>query len=400
MTAIYAALRNPRAFAPIAVRYGAERASTWMGGARRDGADGGGLGGLHPEALQDLRDLWDVFVGAPRLPASRCALGLTLHRHTEASLAARLGGPAGAQTVGLVLRPQDKALEVHAIDCGGGVRLRLLDCIRYGYYALSTYQAGVWAHLAAQNPLARAWLIRLEIGDLPSTDVASVAFERRVGDARFTLVPDPHYFGFKGFPWGGFGETIAPWEAKATRFLWRGSTTGAWDLTHATVGRAPRVRLCELGRSLGAVADFGITDVVQARSDADAQDIKLYLQDLGMWRDRIPQHAMGRAKFLVEIDGNANSWGLYTKLLLGSCLLKVDSPFEQWFYDRLQPWVHYVPVAQDLSDLAEMMQWCLAHESACRAMAEAGRRLARSLSFDQEMAGAARAFASSAQVAQ
>jgi hypothetical protein len=106
---------------------------------------------------------------------------------------------------------------------------------------------------------------------------------------------------------------------------------------------------------------------------------------------------MGRAKFLIEIDGNANSWGFLPKLLMGCCVLKVDSPYEQWFYKHLQPWIHYVPVANDLSDLPEKVQWCLRNERASHEIASAGRRLAESLSFDTEMSRATQTFLSVAQ---
>ena len=49
----------------------------------------------------------------------------------------------------------------------------------------------------------------------------------------------------------------------------------------------------------------------------------------------------------------SNSWsGLFTKLLTGSTVLKVESPmgFRQWYYDRLKPFEHYVPVRPDLAE--------------------------------------------------
>lgn len=62
-------------------------------------------------------------------------------------------------------------------------------------------------------------------------------------------------------------------------------------------------------------------------------------------------------------------------------MLKVASPhgFRQWYYDRLDPWTHYVPVAADLSDLAERVQWCRDNDDACQAIAATGQRLAHSM---------------------
>ncbi|MBN9025858.1 MAG: lipopolysaccharide-modifying protein, partial [Rhizobiales bacterium] len=70
---------------------------------------------------------------------------------------------------------------------------------------------------------------------------------------------------------------------------------------------------------------------------------------------------------------------LYTRMLLGCCVLKVASPsgFRQWFYDEFVPWTHYIPVAADLSDIVEKVEWCRAHDQACREIAEAGQDLAQ-----------------------
>jgi hypothetical protein len=77
---------------------------------------------------------------------------------------------------------------------------------------------------------------------------------------------------------------------------------------------------------------------------------------------------------------------------MGCCVLKVDSPYEEWFYARLRPWIHYVPVAHDLLDLPNKVKWCLQNEETCRTIAETGRRFAESLGFEVEMAAAADAF--------
>jgi hypothetical protein len=355
------------------------------------------LGGFSQGQLQGELDFRDFFANPVWLPQGACALPLTLHCHTPENLAVVLEG-ATSQSIGILLRPSMQTLEFHYVHSTGGIRQRVIDSLCYAYYVICTNNAVMWKHLAAQDPAAQAWMIRFDVGDLPSQHGSSVAFERMVADTTSALVPDSYYFGSKGFRSGWFAEGIPPWSKKATRFVWRGSTSGAYDLNRETLAQAPRVRLCELGRALGPVADFGITDVVQARSEVDAEDIKLILQDRGLWRERMPQHVMASAKFLIEIDGNANSWGFFAKLLMGCCILKVDSPFEQWFYKHLRPWVHYVPVAQDLSDLADKVQWCLRHERDCRKIADSGRSLAESLTFDTQIAEAANAFLSVAKV--
>ncbi|MEY3032546.1 MAG: hypothetical protein RLZZ622_1021, partial [Planctomycetota bacterium] len=58
--------------------------------------------------------------------------------------------------------------------------------------------------------------------------------------------------------------------------------------------------------------------------------------------------------------------------------------FRQWYYDRLVPWVHYVPVAADLSDFAERLDWCRRHPRQCREIAGGGQRAAFAMTYDRE----------------
>ena len=89
-----------------------------------------------------------------------------------------------------------------------------------------------------------------------------------------------------------------------------------------------------------------------------------------------PWHAALHA-WQIDIDGNVNSWGLLWKLLSGSCILRVESPRRQWYHQRLQPWIHLVPVNADLSNLGERLAWCREHPQDCAAIASAGQSLAR-----------------------
>jgi hypothetical protein len=77
--------------------------------------------------------------------------------------------------------------------------------------------------------------------------------------------------------------------------------------------------------------------------------------------------------------------------------LKVASPFgfRQWYYDDLKPWINYVPVAADLSDLAENAVWLRTHDEHAELIGKRGRALAKSLTYRSELNRAAHTVASS-----
>jgi hypothetical protein len=57
-------------------------------------------------------------------------------------------------------------------------------------------------------------------------------------------------------------------------------------------------------------------------------------------------------KYLISLDGLTADWQRVPWILLsGSVLLLVDSDIEQWFSRDIEPWVHYVPIKRDFSDL-------------------------------------------------
>ncbi|ESK83594.1 glycosyltransferase family 90 protein [Moniliophthora roreri MCA 2997] len=69
------------------------------------------------------------------------------------------------------------------------------------------------------------------------------------------------------------------------------------------------------------------------------------------WRRGVEREGVGRKrKFLLDVDGNA--WSSRFKRLVssGSVVFK-STIYPEWFMDRIQPWVHYVPVQVDLVDL-------------------------------------------------
>jgi hypothetical protein len=109
----------------------------------------------------------------------------------------------------------------------------------------------------------------------------------------------------------------------------------------------------------------------------------------GLFKPFLPMAEMARYRYIFDIDGNSNSWNFMLKLRLGCCVLKVESHWQQWFAQRIEPWVHYVPIAQDLSDLHTQIAWCLDNDAECAAIAQRGVRFAEAMTFADEMATAA-----------
>src|SRR5690606_24236830 len=94
-------------------------------------------------------------------------------------------------------------------------------------------------------------------------------------------------------------------------------------------------------------------------------------------------------RYAIDIDGWTNAWSnLLIRLHFGCCVLKIDSAdgYRQWWYHRLVPWEHFVPVRADMSDLAEKIDWVRSNDQEAEAIARRGQALARSTTLETETA--------------
>ena len=54
---------------------------------------------------------------------------------------------------------------------------------------------------------------------------------------------------------------------------------------------------------------------------------------------------------ILDAPGNTNAWGLFWRLASGSAVFKIDGEYSNAYIKQLRPWVHYIPISNNLSDL-------------------------------------------------
>lgn len=196
-------------------------------------------------------------------------------------------------------------------------------------------------------------------------------------------VPDNYFILRKGFlTERRLAETQGvSWHNRRTTLTWRGALNGDGILPQLPEDAdnprvVQRARLCLKAQ--------GIPDT----------DIKL----LTPRSAGIPDVLIGTARteaawlgdrYAIDIDGWTNAWSnLLIRLHFGCCVLKIDSAdgYRQWWYHRLVPWEHFVPVRADMSDLAEKIDWVRSNDQEAEAIARRGQALARSMTLETETA--------------
>ncbi|GAA6021125.1 hypothetical protein JCM10207_003377 [Rhodosporidiobolus poonsookiae] len=196
-------------------------------------------------------------------------------------------------------------------------------------------------------------------------------------------------------------------DKKHDKAVWRGSTTGS-DLTQAHARKySQRVRLARLPRSTGQMtmpyapndrpgAPEPVEKLTGAAHDfADEYlDVKFqgYPQQCGdeaacakferefEWDGYMSEEEQNQYKYVIDVDGNGWS-GRFHRLMASNSLVLKSTIFPEWYADRIQPWVHYVPLKTDYTDLFPIMSFFKgspydgrgAHEDIAEKIAMAGK---------------------------
>lgn len=145
-----------------------------------------------------------------------------------------------------------------------------------------------------------------------------------------------------------------PWEKKREFALWRGGLT-----------KSIRLKLCQISSQYPHYLDAKLNVKVE---DPILQE---KIEQEGLFGGKVSWNEFLACKYLPTLDGvccaaPAFQW----RLLSHSLTLKQESEEIQWFYRALSPYVHYLPIKNDLSDLIEKIEWAKAHDQECRAMTE------------------------------
>ena len=148
--------------------------------------------------------------------------------------------------------------------------------------------------------------------------------------------PDFHFIGHRG--WERLIRSIEdhnlPFVDRKSIVFWRGSSTGQ----AARCEDLSRVRMCKIAEGIPWL-DLKMTNYIQICHG------KPYIPE-----NRTKEEDWTINRGIVDIDGNVNAWGLFWRLASGSVIFKTTSQFTNYYISQLRPWVHFVPLANDLSD--------------------------------------------------
>lgn len=97
-------------------------------------------------------------------------------------------------------------------------------------------------------------------------------------------------------------------------------------------------------------------------------------------------------KYLIDVDGNGWS-GRFHRLMSTKSVVLKTTLFPEWYSERIMPWVHYVPIKVDYSDLYDVMTFFVgtpdgkgSHDAIAAKLAAQGKEYARTHWRKEDMA--------------
>lgn len=175
------------------------------------------------------------------------------------------------------------------------------------------------------------------------------------------LWPDPfiHRIGAARFG-SGIGKLDVSWEEKINKAIWRG--------TPNNIGKTKRANRLELVEKYFNDDQVNVSFSIKNLNKNRGQNRDKYeiFKEKGYLRDFVPMEEQLKYKYIIVVQGNDVASNLTGALRSNSLVLTPDFHFESIVEFGLKPYEHYIPLANDFSDLKVKIEWCIKNDEKCK----------------------------------
>ncbi|KAF7297412.1 CAP10 domain-containing protein [Mycena indigotica] len=171
------------------------------------------------------------------------------------------------------------------------------------------------------------------------------------------------------------------WKSKKPIAYWRGMSNGG-HIYGENYRRFSRFRLVELSRAYPDLIDARLTRFAETQCTTEDCDRDQIIEEYNITGDA-PREDVYQYKYALDVDGNSFS-GRYLGLLRSGSLVFKSTAFEEYFSDWLRPFVHFIPVRPDLSDLAAKVAWARTNDQEARRIQQRGWEFATQVMTDRQ----------------
>lgn len=173
------------------------------------------------------------------------------------------------------------------------------------------------------------------------------------------------------------------WEDKIPIAIFRGSATGSIELEYNQ-----RLQISKLDNEW-KITKPGLIDAgIVSWNSRDKIDSHYYINyikpqemnKMGIFlKEKIPMNEQIKYKYILNIDGHSKPNRTSYLLQSSSLMLVVESKYVIgnicWYSELLKPFIHYIPIKYDLSDLEEKIIWCRNNDEKCKLIVQNAKQL-------------------------
>lgn len=213
------------------------------------------------------------------------------------------------------------------------------------------------------------------------TDVPVLCFSKNIQDRSSVLIPDcealSEGFHERVLADTAYGREYFCWCKKQEKAFWRGATTGtdtagSYYLSSSNYQEFPRIKLVMLSSLYSHLIDAKLSSLAQIVDPSIYGALAPYVGP------SVPVIDHLKYKYQILVDGNTCAYSRAFWQLFSDCLIfKQTSPNIQWYYNCLQPYIHYIPVAYDFSDLVEKIEWAKNHDKEAKKITDTANSFAQ-----------------------
>ncbi|XP_066956156.1 protein O-glucosyltransferase 2-like [Macrobrachium rosenbergii] len=144
------------------------------------------------------------------------------------------------------------------------------------------------------------------------------------------------------------------WKKKKPQAFWRGRDS-----------RRERLNLIDIAREHKDLFNASLTNFFFFKDEE---------QKYGPKEKHVSFFKFFDYKYQLNIDGTVAAYRFPYLLGGTSVVLKQESPYYEFFYHDLEPYVHYIPFKRDLSDLVDKIKWAIKNDDKAQEIGRNGRK--------------------------
>lgn len=178
-----------------------------------------------------------------------------------------------------------------------------------------------------------------------------------------------------------------PWEQRHKTPIWRGRPWGELDKTNFSVSSealyeqvmatAPRLKAVDFSLRHESLLDARIHSWSNEMTDIDEwkswEKGTTRLHKLVQTDTIHPEEYFGDYQVSVVLCGIGAAFRTSILFGTGTAVMLQECDSKEWFSSLLVPFVHYIPLQKDFSDLKEQLEWIQEHPQQVKNIAERGR---------------------------